>query len=299
MLPDAHPDSDLPAAPDAAPDYLLVGHIAHDVTPHGPRLGGTVSYAAHTAAAFGLRVAVLTSSAPGEPLLARLPVGTALHSIPAGHTTTFENRYSSAGRVQYMYHRAATLLPESLPAGWDAARLVHLGPIAYEVAPEFAAVFGTRPICVTPQGWMRRREADGHVVTGAWDAAERVLGRAALTVLSREDIRHDPGLETVFARYARLMVVTDGVHGGTVYRAGQAARFPAIDVHEVDPTGAGDIFATVLHIALDRLGEVDRAIRIAAYLAGVSVSRRGFASAPTVAEIAAAWARYAPGFPAP
>ena len=32
-------------------DYLVIGHVAHDLTPEGPRLGGTAAYSALTAMA--------------------------------------------------------------------------------------------------------------------------------------------------------------------------------------------------------------------------------------------------------
>jgi len=273
------------------PDYLLIGHIAHDVTPEGPRLGGTVSYGAYTAAAFGLRVAILTSTRPDEPLLKKLPPQVQVISVPAEHTTTFDNRYIDGKRTQYMYHRAATLTPDRLPPAWRQARLVHLGPIAYEVDPAFASAFDQGAICVTPQGFMRFREPDGLVSTVAWDDAEQVLSRARLTVLSEEDIRHNPGLEDAFARIAPLLVLTRAARGGTVHRDAQTFDFPADLVEQVEPTGAGDVFATVLHIALDRLGDLDRAIRVATFLAGRSVTRVGFASAPTPDEVAQAWER--------
>jgi sugar/nucleoside kinase (ribokinase family) len=271
------------------PDYLLIGHIAHDVTPEGPRLGGTVSYGARTAAAFGLRVAILTSTRPEEPLLAQLPPEVHVVSIPAEHTTTFDNRYIDGKRTQYMYHRATTLTPDMLPPTWRQARLVHIGPIAYEVDPAFATAFEGGAICVTPQGFMRHREPDGLVRTVHWADAEQVLSRARLTVLSEEDIRHDPGLEDVFARIAPLVVVTRAARGGTVHRGGESWTFPADEVEQVEPTGAGDVFATVLHIALDRLGDLDRAIRTATFLAGRSVTRVGLDSTPTPGEIAQAW----------
>jgi sugar/nucleoside kinase (ribokinase family) len=271
------------------PDYLLIGHIAHDVTPEGPRLGGTVSYGAYTAVALGLRVAILTSTRPDEPLLQKLPPQVRVISIPAEHTTTFDNRYTHGRRTQYMYHRALTLTPDMLPPAWRQARLVHLGPIAYEVDPAFATAFENSPICVTPQGFMRYREPDGLVRTVPWAAAEQVLSRARLTVLSEEDIRHDPGLETVFARIAPLMVMTRAERGCTVYQHGQGRDFPADQVEQVEPTGAGDIFAVALHIALDRLGDLDRAVRVATYLAGRSVTRIGFDSAPKPDEVEEAW----------
>lgn len=275
---------------DFIPDYLLVGHVAHDVTPDGPRLGGTVSYGAYTAVAFGLRVAILTSTAPGEPLLRDLPPQAAVVSIPAEHTTTFDNRYTGNLRTQYMYHRALTLLPDMLPPAWREARLIHLAPIAYEVDPAFSTAFGDHPICVTPQGWMRRREADGRVTTIPWAAAGQVLPRARLTVLSEEDIRHDPSLESVFAGMAPLMALTRAERGGTLYLSGQPADYPAYPATLVDPTGAGDVFATALHIALDRLGDLNRAIKVATYLAAGSVTRAGFDSAPKPEEVARAWA---------
>lgn len=272
------------------PDYLLIGHIAHDVTPEGPRLGGTVSYGAYTAVAMGLRVGVLTSTRPDEPLLQKLPPSVRVISIPAEHTTTFDNRYDQGKRTQYMYHRASTLTPDMLPSAWRQARLVHLAPIAYEVDPAFVSVFEDRPICVTPQGFMRLREPDGLVRTVPWADAEQVLSRARLTVLSEEDIRHDPSLETVFAQYAPLMVMTRAERGCTVYQNGQSRDFPAEKVDQVEPTGAGDIFAAVLHVALDRLGDLDRAVRMATFLAGRSVTRVGFAGAPTPEEVEQAWA---------
>jgi sugar/nucleoside kinase (ribokinase family) len=277
--------------PDFIPDYLLIGHIAHDVTPQGPRLGGTVTFGAYTAVALGLRVAILTSSRADDPLLQHLPPQAQVISIPAENTTTFENRYSGSQRTQYMYHRALTLTPDMLPTAWRQARLIHLGPIAYEIDPAFATAFDHGAICVTPQGFMRQRESDGLIRTVHWAAAEQVLSRARLTVLSEEDIRHDPGLEDVFARIAPLVVVTRAERGGTIHRNGQTTPFSAEKVEQIEPTGAGDIFATALHVALDRLGDLDRAIRMATYLAGRSVTRIGFASAPTPEEVTLAWQR--------
>lgn len=278
------------APKDFVPDYLLLGHVVHDVTPQGPQLGGTVSYGAHTAAALGLRVGVLTSTRPGEPLLARLPPGAVVTNIPAEHSTMFENRYTDAGRVQTMYHRALTLKPHMLPPAWRSTPLVHFGPIAYEVDPAFSEAFENARICVTPQGWLRERAPDGRVHPVEWPDAERVLSQSVLTVISEEDIRHAPHLEERFAMLAPLLVVTRAARGGTVYREGTVHTFSAHHVDtEADPTGAGDIFAVALHIALARLGDVERALHFAAYIAGQSITRAGFASAPTPDEVAHAW----------
>ena len=63
--------SDAPGAPtwpivrhaDAAPDFLAIGHVTRDLLPDGSwRLGGTVAFAALTAARLGLRPAIVTSA---------------------------------------------------------------------------------------------------------------------------------------------------------------------------------------------------------------------------------------------
>ncbi len=278
------------SARDVVPDYLLLGHVAHDITPVGPQLGGTVSYGAHTAAAFGLRVGILTSTKANELLLERLPPGVLVHNVTASCTTTFENRYTGTVRIQFMYHRARTLTPDQLPPAWRKARLVHFAPIAYEVDPAFATIFEGGRICITPQGWLRAREADGRVRAVAWDNAADVLPYGTVAVISEEDIQHDPKLESTFARLAPLLIVTQAERGGKIYRQGRASHFDAHTVPGVhDPTGAGDIFATAFHIVLDRLGDIDSALRAAAYIAGQSVTRAGFASAPTPEEVRQAW----------
>ncbi len=272
------------------PDYVLIGHISHDLTPQGPRLGGTVSYGAHTAHAFGLRVGILTSADPRDPVLADLPPDVALVNVEAEHSTTFENRYQGNARTQFMYHRAHTLTPEMLPETWRAARLVHLGPIADEVAADFVGAFPNARICVTPQGWMRARAADNRVLTRDWAEAEQVLPRCALAVLSEEDIRHAPELAERYAQLAPLLVLTRAERGGTVYQRGRTFDFAAYTVeHPLDPTGAGDVFTTALHIALAELGDLERALRVAAYVAARSVTRVAWAGAPTAEEVARAW----------
>ena len=275
---------------DRTPDYVLIGHISHDRTPQGPRLGGTVAYGAHTARAFGLRVGVLTSADPRDPVLADLPPEVQLVNVPAEHSTTFENRYEGNTRTQWMYHRAHTLKPAMLPPAWRAARLVHLAPIADEVEASFVDAFPEARLCVTPQGWMRLRAPDNRVLTRDWAQAEQVLPRCALAVLSEEDIHHAPELERAYAQLAPLLVLTRAERGGTVYAAEQNFDFPAYPVaRAVDPTGAGDVFTTALHIALARLGELAPALRVAAYVAARSVTRVGLAGAPTADEVARAW----------
>lgn len=270
-------------------EYALIGHITADLIPTGRRAGGTVSYAARTAAAFGLRVGLLTSAAPDEPLLRALMAHTAwVGSSPAHQTTTFENVYTSDGRVQFVRGCAAPLSPVDVPAHLLNAPLVHLAPIAGELDPAaFAALFPRATILLTLQGLLRTWGEDGRVYFKRW-FDRSAMERIDLVVLSEEDIRGAPGLEAELAAVARRVFITRAERGGTYYCAGERHDYSTPVVEAVSPTGAGDVFAAGLVCALHCLGDLEQAVRVAARLGATAVTRHLLDGAPTPDEVRAA-----------
>lgn len=267
-------------------DYLVVGHIAADLTPAGPALGGTAAYAGLTASALGLRVGALTSVSPDLDLapLAALD----LEIVPSPQSTTFENRYGPEGRAQFLHARAAGLEPRHVPPEWRSPRIAHLGPIAGEVDPAMGGLFAGSLLGLTPQGWMRSWDGAGRVTPGKWSGNERLLGAAAAVVLSTEDVGGDEHEIESLAHACRLLVVTDGPKGARVFWNRDQRRVPAPAVSEVDPTGSGDVFAAAFFIRLYQTRDPWESARYANLLASASVSRRGIAGAPTPQEVEAA-----------
>ena len=47
-------------------DYLIIGHVTQDITPNGPMIGGTASYASLTARALGMRVRIRDRKGKGK-----------------------------------------------------------------------------------------------------------------------------------------------------------------------------------------------------------------------------------------
>ncbi len=274
----------------AAIDYLLIGHVTKDLTPEGPKLGGTVSYSARIAQAFGLKVGVVTSAREGEPLLRALELsGAALACRPAEHTTTFTNTYHGGQRRQILNARAAPLSIEDVPAGWRRADIVHLGPLTAEIDPAAAAHFPGAFLGVTPQGWLRAWDRAGAVRAAVWDEADDVLPHAAAVVISPEDLQYDKAQIARYIRLAPLLVITHERYGADLYVGGKRHYFPTHPVEVVDPTGAGDTFAAVFFIWLHRHPDDPiGATRLANYLATESVARAGLAATPTPEEIHAA-----------
>jgi sugar/nucleoside kinase (ribokinase family) len=270
-------------------DYLLLGHMTADLTPHGRTPGGTVSYAAQVAHTLGRRVGIVTSTAAGETLLATLAQYAALSVRVADHTTTFENIYRGTERIQYCHSTATYLTWDDIPAGWLNAPFVHLGPIAAEVDPRLIHRLPPETlVLLTPQGWMRHMDADGRVhFKRFYD--EDVLRRADVVVFSRQDIVAAPELEPEFAALVKHLFVTDGASGGTYYHQGVPQPYAAYPVTEVEPTGAGDVFATTLLACLPQVGhDMGRAIRVAARLAAACVTRAGIENSVTPAEVQSA-----------
>lgn len=267
-------------------DYVVVGHVTADLVAEDRVLGGPASFASLTARAFGLRVGVLTSAAHDELLLAEMG-DVQVVNVPAAHTTTYRNIYQGGTRMQYVSAVAEPLTAAHVPDVWQDAPLVQIAPVADEIDADVADVFQTDRLLLTPQGWMRRWDAQGRVDFKRW-YNPHLLARALVTVLSEEDITAQPWLEAEYAAAADWLVITRGERGGTSYRQGVPSHYAAVPGSAVDVTGAGDVFAAALLVAWDRLQDVDAALHVAAALASHSIMRRGPASVPTRAEVTAA-----------
>jgi sugar/nucleoside kinase (ribokinase family) len=270
--------------PFAPVDYLVIGHLACDLTPAGPRLGGTAAYAALTAQALGLRVGIVTAWG-GEVPLDGVLAGIQISCLAAPHGTTFENRYTPEGRIQIIHHVAPDLLFENIPPLWREASIIHLGPIAGEGKRLADGKFPASMLALTPQGWLRLWDADGRVRLGAWPEALPALSRADAAVLSLEDVGGDEELIEAMAAACRVLAVTEGAAGARLYWAGDLRRFRAPRVQEVDPTGAGDIFAAAFFWRLSTTHDPWAAARFATHLASFSVTRRGLDGIPGREEI--------------
>ena len=272
-------------APLEAVDYLLIGHLTVDLTSSGPRLGGTAAYSALAARALGLRVGIVTSGAEDLPLapLADFPIV----RIPAEHSTTFENIHTPEGRRQILHHRAETLAYEHVPAAWRTASILHLAPLAQEIPAGMAAQTSASLTGLTPQGWLRAWDGQGRVHPCAWDTAEQVLPHVGAMVISREDVGGDEEQIEFFAHHVRVLAVTEGAAGSVLYWHGDRRRFRAPHVEEVDPVGAGDIYAAGFFIRLYTTRDPWEAARFATQFAAYSVTRAGLAGIPTEKEIQA------------
>lgn len=264
-------------------DYLVIGHLSCDITPDGPRLGGTAAYAALTAHALGLRVGVVTAWGGEVPLDAL--DGVKVQVVPTQRSTTFENKNTPTGRLQHIHHTAPDLSFDNIPEAWRRAPIVHIGPIAGEAKSLVDGNFPNSLLGLTPQGWLRSWDNTGRVEPGVWPESHEMLTRAGAAVLSMDDVGGDEDCIEAMVTACRVLAVTEGPAGARLYWNGDLRRFRAPSLEEVDATGAGDIFAAAFFWRLYVTRDPWAAARFATHLASFSVRRCGLDGIPTQEEI--------------
>lgn len=253
-------------------------------------LGGTVTYAALTARNMGARVGIHTSAAY-EPGLIETLRSVLVARIPSEYTTCFVNEYQDGKRRQTIESVAEKLQYDQILAEWRNPPIVHLGPLCQELDTALVNRFPRSVIGVTPQGWMREWGEDGLVHAVPWADAERVLAKADAVVISEDDVADKSVIED-WARKARMLVVTLGEKGCDVYREGEERYHSAAfkSGAEVDPTGAGDVFAAAFlwHLHSSN-GDWRTAADWANCVASFVVEKRGVGGVPKLDDVQKRW----------
>ena len=276
------------------PDILLIGHVTCDLESAARdsayRLGGTVSFAAITAMRLGRRPTVVTRAA-ADTDLSELPPDLDLHLLPSPATTTFANLYTEHGRIQYCYAQALPITAGDIPATLRNPSAVLLGPLVDEITSDVAAIFGEESlVAAVPQGWMRQWDETGRVHAKPWQNFDAILPHLAVLVLSLEDIDHDLSRMDPWFDYLDLIVLTEYHDGSTIYRRQNdgsilQTKIPPRPANELDPTGAGDVFATAFVIRLQETNDPQEAARFANITASFNVEAQGVAGIPTRAQV--------------
>jgi hypothetical protein len=267
---------------------LLVGPVTMDVIDGKRIAGGPVSYGARVASAFGIRAQILTIAGDDADLS---PLeGHDVHVVKNSHTLTFEIDDRPAGREMRVPHQPSRAAAASdLPRGWRTPRTVIVAPLLRDDidVESLAPVAKQAERCgILTQGLQRTFDSGG------------VMGLAGPL---RNSLMHDCSRSYSFFRSAReasfwtaeqlahtrscgaRVVTTRGPEGALVEGTErfEVGAFPVSAA--VDATGAGDVFATALILALDEGERV--AAEIAAAFAAASVEQIGPAPLPSLSEI--------------
>ena len=266
------------------PDLLAIGHVTKDLIGDGHVVGGSVTFAALTAQALGLSAAVVTSCADDVDPSFAMP-GTPIHIVPSPETTTFINAYHEERRRQFLRGVGGKIRGEDIPAAWRSAPLVVLGPLTQELGESIVDVLTGDAMVASIQGGLRKWDESGAVSRTSW-AGSTLLPQVSAAVFSDDD----SPTETEIAGWTELcpiLVHTQGGDGCRVYTEGAWSHVPAFPATEVDPTGAGDVFATAFLIRFRESNDPLDAAVYASCAASFCVEAVGVEGIPTRGQIEA------------
>lgn len=267
------------------PDFVIIGHVVRDLIPGGWRLGGTATFAAEQVRRLGLRPGVVTRVGPDLPLEKSLP-GVAVAGRPSAGTTSFENVYDRGRRRQRVPVQAERLAVDDIPSTWRAAPIVVLGPVCGEVPPGLGTVFSRSLVGVSAQGWLRRLDRERRVQRWAWTGPPFWSGCRVLFV-SDEDLGRRRDQLPRWAAEVPLVVLTSDRRGARVHMEERWRSIEAFPTDEVDPTGAGDVFAAAFLVRYHETDDAAKSARFASAAAAFSVEASGIERIVTRQEIEA------------
>jgi len=275
----------------AAPDFIAIGHVTLDHFGNDVRPGGAALFAAVTAHRLGLSAGILTSHGDDFPL-DLVPPQIEVVTLDAPDTTMFEHRIDGSHRTMRRPIAARNLTPADVPDDWRDARLVLLAPVLDDVDPAIAEVFADATLAAAGQGWLRAAGRDGEVRSRRWQPPRALLGRLQGLFLSDEDVLGQEAQMLEWLQRLPVGVVTAGAAGALLYVNGERYEIRPRPAREVDPTGAGDVFAAAFLIGYHYDGDPWQAAAVATCAASLSVEGPGWSTVPDRETMTAALDRY-------
>jgi 1D-myo-inositol 3-kinase len=267
------------------PRLLGVGHVSWDRREGADVLGGTVSYAALAARKLGWEAGVATSAGPELDPERDLP-GVSVFWTRGRSTTRFRNAYAPDGtRQQLMTARAEDVDVGLVPEEWREPDALLLAPVAGELGPRTAQAFGAEVVGAAAQGWLRGVDAEGRVYPRPWEDPSALLAGVHVLFLSRHDLPRAEDEVPALLRLVPMVILTRGWEGLTLYTRQGQHPVPSLPRTEVDPTGAGDVFAAGFLVRYQESGDPLEAAAFGACAASCVVEGVGVSSLGDRAEV--------------
>jgi sugar/nucleoside kinase (ribokinase family) len=157
--------------------------------------------------------------------------------------------------------------------------------VAGELRGAVATAFQADTVGALGQGWLRAVDEDGQVSPREWADPGTDLSGVHVLFLSENDLPEaDAGARELLAKVP-IVALTRGWRGATLFSREATFEVPGFPREEVDPTGAGDVFAAAFLLRYHEAGDLVEAASFAACAASCVVEGVGASSLGDRAEV--------------
>ena len=157
------------------------------------------------------------------------------------------------------------------------------------MSPGLASAFLDAAIGVGAQGWCRVWDRNGIVTMRPWPDPRPVLARAQALFLSSDDVAGWESRATELYQDVPLGALTFADKGAILFVNGERHPVLAAPAREIEPTGAGDVFAAAFLIRYNLTGDPFEAASYAAAAGALTVEAPGISGVPTAERLAGRW----------
>jgi hypothetical protein len=268
---------------------LVAGNVALDRTPDGGWTpGGPSLFASRAFHALGARVSLITNLEVDfdEAVLDGLD----LRASRNAELPRFENTYDASGnRKQFLLADGSPL--QLVPhVGADEVPDVAFFTPAYHEFVRAPLRFKGSIVGVSLQGPLRAVTGRQRVIhhSHPFSVADKFLRPGWLAFFSEEDTAEPEALAQHIASRGAVAVLTRGYNGATLFDSdGTQEHWDALPANPVDPTGAGDCFASAFLFRLAETEDLTEAMPFALAAGALAVEEPGLDGIATREEIEA------------
>jgi 1D-myo-inositol 3-kinase len=255
---------------------IVIGHITLDEYNNKLIPGGSAYYCSQTYLALGAQVKLI--SIIGDDFnFNEVFNGMGTFIKRKGKTTQFKNIYrKNCAREQISLAQAEPISYEGIPEDFKECDILHLVPVLGEVdIKKWVTLIKSKFVAIGLQGWLRSINSSKMVLSKKCTLSDEEYKKIDLVCMSEDDIIDQPDLLEKVIKLVHIVALTRGIKGCYFYRDGVKFSYGTFSTNEVDPTGAGDVFASGLVLSL-ALGKSDvEACHIGAGLASVIIEDIG------------------------
>lgn len=281
----------------SAPELVLVGNLLvddlvyDDGTTRMGQPGGALLHAAIAATAFGAQVgcvSIVGSDYPAHALATLEARGVSLEGVSRleGPGVRVWLLYEAGARRMIPWlgrptHADVSPLPESYPKAYEGAKGVHVAPMPWARQAAFVAAVGRG-------GQQVSLDPCEPLDDAGLDRVRSALAHVDVLFVSDDEVAFvDPAgaLPSLAAGRTKCVLHRRGREGGVVYQSdGTRTTWSAFPTRELDPTGAGDVFAAAFMAAWVGGASLRDAVARGAAAASVAVEGLGAAALLGVGE---------------